>query len=152
MFCQNCGAFDTDEAKFCSRCGESLSEAPKRERFPLLRIWKCDAFRGLSGPLGLLPDSHQGSLRKIRSLCGLFILSVALFAFLIIVTGSGTGLRVGLITFPMIGILAVLFMVVCGRILRESDSAISRVENPQPSRAEKPESQDQKDQIEWNIE
>jgi hypothetical protein len=152
MFCQNCGAFDTDEAKFCSRCGESLSEAPKRERFPLLRIWKCEAFRGWAGSLMSLSDSHQASLRMLRSFCGLFILSAALFAFLIIVTGSGSGLRVGLITLLMFGIVAFLFMVMCGRILRELDSVTSRVGNPGTSMAEKPESQDQKDQIEWNIE
>jgi hypothetical protein len=151
MFCQNCGAFDTEEAKFCSRCGESLSEATRRGRLPHLRIWESGAFvKGFDFFRVFLDlSSHPSSLKTIRFLYRLSILSVVLSAFLFIVIGFESSERFGLITLLMIAALAFLFVVMCSRIVLELGSIISRMENPKTARADNLES---KDQIEWNIE
>jgi hypothetical protein len=151
MFCQNCGAFDTDDAKFCSRCGESLSETPEKEGFLLHRMRKWESFRECSRSLRSLFDSRQPVLRIMRALCGLFILSAALLAALIVVTGSGTSLKLGLIMLLMIGSLAFLFMVMCGRVILELDSVLSRMGKPRIPVTANPEPEDQKDPIEWHI-
>ena len=151
MFCQNCGAFDTDGAKFCSQCGESLSEVPRKERFPRLRIWKSGAFlEGLDFFRVLLDFSfHQSFSRKIGILYKLSIFSAVLFALLFVLMGFVTSRRFGLFTFLMIALLAFLFMVTWSRVILELVSVISRMEGRKTPMGEKSES---RDQIEWNIE
>jgi hypothetical protein len=151
MFCQNCGAFDTDEAKFCSLCGESLSEVPRRERFPHLRIWKSKAFlKGLNFFKVLLDFSfHQSFSKKIGVFYKLSIFSAILLALLIVLMGFGISRRFGLITFVMIALLVFLFMVTWSRVILELVSVISRMESRKTPMGEKLES---RDQIEWNTE
>jgi hypothetical protein len=151
MFCQNCGAFDTDGAKFCSLCGESLSEVSRRERFPHLRIWKSGAFlEGLNFFRVLLDFSfHQSFSKKIGVLYKLSIFSAVLFALLFVLMGFATSRRFGLFTFLMIAFLACLFMVTWSRVILELVSVISHMESRKTPMGEKLES---RDQIEWNIE
>ena len=151
MFCQNCGAFDTDEAKYCSLCGESLSQVPRRERFPHLRIWKSGAFLvGLNFFRVLLDFSfHQSFSRKLGILYKLSIFSAVLFALLFLLMGFVTSRWFGLFTFLMIAFLTFLFMVTWSRVILELVSVISRMESRKTPMAEKLES---RDQIEWNIE
>jgi len=151
MFCQNCGAFDTDEAKFCGLCGESLSEVPRRKRFPHLRNWKSGAFlEGLNFFRVLLDFSfHQSFSKKIGVLYKLSIFSAALFALLFVLMGFWTSRRFGLFSFLMIAFLAFLFMVTWSRVILELVSVISRMESRKTPTGEKLES---RDQIQWNIE
>jgi hypothetical protein len=150
MFCQNCGAFDTDEAKFCSLCGESLSEIPKRGRFRFLRIWKSVFLEGLNFLRVLVDFSfHQSFSKKIRILYKLSIFSAVLFALLFVLMGFGISLRFGLFTFLMIAFLAFLFMATWSRVILELVSVISCMESRKSPQGEKLES---RDQIEWNIE
>ena len=151
MFCQNCSAFDTDDAKFCSRCGESLSEVPGREGFLHLRTRKSRAFsQGLNFFRVLLdfPFQHS-SFKMIGFLYRLSIFSAFLFALLFVVISFETSQRFGLFTLLMIASLAFLFMVMCSRITLELVSAIFRAADHKTRPAEKLES---KDQIEWNVE
>jgi hypothetical protein len=151
MFCQNCGAFDTDEAKFCSQCGESLSEVPRKERFPRLRIWKSRAFlEGLNFFRVLFDFSfHQSFSKKIRVLYKLSIFSAVFFALLFVLMGFGISRRFGLFTFLMIAFLTFLFMATWSRVILELVSVISHMETRKTPTNEKLES---RDQIEWNIE
>lgn len=151
MFCQNCGAFDTDEAKFCGLCGESLSEVPRKERFPHLRIWKSGVFlEGLNFFRVLLDFSfHQSFSKKIGVLYKLSIFSAILFAFLFVLMGFVTSRRFGLFTFLVIAFLAFLFIVTWSRVILELVSVISHMESPKAPMGEKMGS---RDQIEWNIE
>ena len=150
MFCQNCGAFDTDEAKFCSLCGESLIEVPRKERFLLLRIWKSKAFLERLNFFRVLLDFsiHQSFSKKIRVFYRLSIFSAVLFALLFVLMGFGISRRFGLFTFLMIAFLAFLFMVTWSRIILELVSVISHLESRKTPMGEKLES---RDQIEWNI-
>jgi hypothetical protein len=151
MFCQNCGAFDTGEAKFCSQCGESLTEVPRRKRFFQLRISKSGAFlEGLNFFRVLFDFSfHQSFSRKIGTLYKLSIFSAVLFALLFVLMGFVTSRRFGLFTFLMIAFLTFLFMVTWSRVILELVSVISRMEGRKTPMGEKSES---RDQIEWNIE
>ena len=151
MFCQNCGAFDTDEARFCSQCGESLSEVPKKERFPHLQIWKSGTLlEGLKFFRVLLDFSfHQSFSGKIGVLYKLSIFSAVLFALLFLLMGFVTSRWFGLFTFLMIAFLTFLFMVTWSRVILELVSVISRIESRKTQMAEK---SDPRDHIEWNIE
>jgi len=151
MFCQNCSAFDTDDAKFCSQCGESLTEVPKKERFPHLRIWKRRAFlQGLNFIRVLFnASSHPSSSRKIGILYRLSILMPALFVLLFMVMSMQSSQRFGLFILLMIASLTFLFMVMCSRLILELVLVILRTENHKAPLAKKMES---RDQIEWNVE
>jgi glucan phosphoethanolaminetransferase (alkaline phosphatase superfamily) len=151
MFCQNCGAFDTEEAKFCSQCGESLNEVPRKEKFPRLRIWRSRAFlEGVNFFRALFDFSfHQSFSKKIRVLYKLSLFSAFFFALLFILMGFGISQRFGLFTFLMIAFLTFLFMATWSRVILELVSAISHMETRKTPASEKLEP---RDQIEWNIE
>ena len=151
MFCQNCGAFDTEEAKFCSQCGESLSEVPRKGRYPRLQIWKSRTFLEAFNFFRVLFDFsfHQSFSKKIRVLYKLSIFSAVFFALLFVLMGFGISRRFGLLTFLMIAFLTFLFMATWSRVILELVSVISHMETRKTPTNEKLES---RDQIEWNIE
>jgi hypothetical protein len=151
MFCQNCGAFDTGEAKFCSQCGESLSEVARKERFPRLRIWKSRAFLGGLNFFRVLFDFsfHQSFSRKIGVLYKLSIFLAVFSGLLFVLMGFGISPRFGLFTFLTIAFLTFLFIAMWGRLILELVSVISHIEIQKGPTSEKLES---RDQIEWNIE
>jgi hypothetical protein len=139
MFCQNCSAFDTDDARFCSRCGESLIEVQKKERFLHLRIWKRRAFlQGLNFVRVLFNFSfHPSSSKMIGFLYRISILSATLFALPFVIMSFQTSQRFGLFTLLMIASLTFLFMVMCTRVILELFTVILRIENHKPSLSEK---------------
>lgn len=151
MFCQNCSAFDTDDAKFCSQCGESLSEVPRREGFLHLRTRKS---RAISQGLNFLrvlfdfPFQHS-SFKMIGFLYRLSILSAFLFVLLFVVINLETSQRFGLFTLLVIASLTFLFMVTCSRVILELVLVIFRTTDHMTRLAAKLES---RDQIEWNVE
>ena len=150
MFCQNCSAFDADDAKYCSQCGESLSEVPKREGFLYHRTRKSRVFsQGLNFFRVLLdfPFQHS-SFKMIGFLYSLSILSAFLFALLLVVISLETSQRFGLFTLLMIASLTFLFMVACSRVILELVLAIFRTTDHMTRLAEK---LDSRDQIEWNV-
>jgi hypothetical protein len=150
MFCQNCSAFDTDDAKFCSQCGESLIEIPRRERFLHLRIWKRRAFLQVSNFLKVLLDFsfHRSSSKMIGFLYRLSILWAVLLVLLFVLVSLQAQQRYGLLIILMIASLTFLFMVMCSRIILESFLVIFHIANDKTLRGEKSES---RDQIDWNI-
>jgi len=151
MFCQNCGALDTDDAKFCSRCGESLSEVSRKEKFSQLRVWERKGFLQWLNFFRVLVDFsfHQSSSRMIGFLYRLSLLLAALLVLLFVVISFETSQRFGLFTLLIIATLTFLFMVTCSRVLLELVLVIFRTANHKASPMEKSES---RDQIEWNIE
>jgi hypothetical protein len=150
MFCQNCSAFDTDDAKFCSQCGESLIEIPRKERSLGFRIWKSRAFlQGLNLFTILLDFSfHRSSSRMIRFLYKLSVVTAVLFALLLVVMSFQTSSRFGLFTILIIAFLTFLYMVTCSRVILESFLVIFRMGNHKTPTPEKSESQDP---IDWDI-
>ena len=151
MFCQNCSAFDTDDAKFCSRCGESLSEVSRKEKFAQLRIWKRKGFLQMLSFFRVLVDFsfHQSSSRMIGFLYRLSLLSAALLVLLFVVVSFETSQRFGPFTLLIIAGLTFLFMVTYSRVLLELVVVIFRTANHNAPPMEKSES---RDQIEWNVE
>jgi len=150
MFCQNCSAFDTDDAKFCSQCGESLIEIPRRERLPHLRIWERKAFLQMLNFFKVLLDFsfHQSPSKMIGFLYRLSILWAVLLVLLFVLVSLQAQQRYGLFIILMIASLTFLFMVMCSRVILESFLVIFHMANNKPPPAEKLES---KDQIDWNI-
>ena len=151
MFCQNCSAFDTDDAKFCSQCGESLSQVSRKKRFAHFRIWRSGGFLQVLNFFGvLLGFSFQRSSSKmIGFFYRLSLLSAVLLALLFVIISFETSQRFGLFTLLIIASLTFLFMVTCSRVILELVLVISRMVNHKAPQVGKLES---KDQIEWNIE
>jgi len=149
MFCQNCGYFDTNDARFCSRCGESLAEAAGKEGPSHLHSRGGRALHGKTGFFKGLRDFQPPSLGRMRFLYKLFIPVVALFALLSFVTGFQTSQGFGLIVLLLIVAFAFLFTLTCDRITLELGATRPGAESRQASAAPKVESNDQ---IEWNIE
>jgi hypothetical protein len=150
MFCQNCSAFDTDDARFCTQCGESLIEIPRRERFLHLRTWKRRAFLQVSNFFKLLLDFsfHRSSSKMIGFLYRLSILWAVLLVLLFVLMSLQTQQPYGLLIILMIASLIFLFMVMCSRVILESFLVIFHMANDKSLRGEKLES---KDRIDWNI-
>jgi hypothetical protein len=151
MFCQNCGAFDADDAKFCSQCGESLIEVPRREGFFHLRIRKSRTFSQGLNFLRVLLDFpfHRSSFKMIGFLYRLSILSAFLFALLFVVVSLETSQRFGLSILLLIAFLGFLSIVTVNRVILELVLVIFRAADQKTPLAEGLES---KDQIEWNVE
>jgi hypothetical protein len=150
MFCQNCSAFDTDDAKFCSKCGESLIEIPRRERFLHLRTWKRRAFLQVLNFFKVLLDFsfRRSSSKMIGFLYRLSILWAVLLVLLFALMSLQTPQQYGLLIILMIASLTFLFMVMCSRVILESFLVIFHMANHKTLHAEKSES---RDRIDWNI-
>ena len=150
MFCQNCNAFDTDDAKFCSQCGESLIEIPKRERFLHLRTWKRrPSLQTLIFFKVLLDFSfHRSSSKMIGFLYKLSILWAVLLVLLFVLVSLQTQQRYGLLMILVIAPLTFLFMVMCSRVILESFLFSFHRASYKDLPAEKTEP---RDQIDWNI-
>jgi hypothetical protein len=150
MFCQNCSAFDTDDAKFCSQCGESLIEIPRRERFLHLRTWKRRAFLQVLNFFRVLLDFsfHRSSSKMIGFLYRLSILWAVLLLLLFVLMSLQIQQPYGLLIILMIASLTFLFMVMGSRVILESFLVIFHMANDRPLAGEKLES---RDRIDWNI-
>ena len=150
MFCQNCSAFDMDDAKFCSQCGESLIGIPRREKFLQLRTWKRRPFLQMLNFFKVLLDFsfHRSSSKMIGFLYKLSILWAVLLVLLFVLVSLQAQQRYGLFIILMIASLTFLFMVMCSRIILESFLVIFHMASDKTPPAEKLES---KDRIDWNI-
>ncbi len=150
MFCQNCSAVETEDAKFCRDCGESLSEAPKGRKISPLRIWRSGQFLEKLNSLKILFDFsfRQSASIKIRSVYRLLILTAAGIAFASIAIGFNVPNWFGIITLFISASLTFLFMVAFIRVFLNFFTVVSRIEDQRDRREGKSES---RDEIEWNI-
>jgi len=150
MFCQNCSAFDMDDAKFCSQCGESLIGIHGRERFLQLRTWKRRPFLQVLDFLKVLLDFsfHRSSSKMIGFLYKLSVLWAVLLVLLFVLMSLQTQQRYGLLMILVTAPLTFLFMVTCSRVIFESFLVSFHRVNYKNLPAEKMEP---RDQIDWNI-
>lgn len=150
MFCQNCGAVETDDAKFCRDCGESLGEVSKRKRFPLLTIWRREQLLGKLNSVKSLFDFSfcQSAPKKIRSVYRLSLLTAAGIALASIAIGFTVSYRFGLCALFISASLTFLFIIAFNRVILDFLTVDPRFEDQRNRSVDRSES---RDEIEWNI-
>lgn len=147
MFCQNCSAVETDGAKFCRDCGESLSEGT---RFHLFGVWKNWRFRGKGDFLKALLDFlfHPSPSKRIGVVYRLSVLTAASIAFSSIVIGFHVCRWFGLFTLLISAPLIFLLVVALSRLILDFFMVSPRIGDQRGRPADQSES---RDEIEWNI-
>jgi hypothetical protein len=151
MFCANCGASNTDDAKFCVNCGESLSENLDARRSSLPRglkdvlfIKKADFFH----PLSNFSFSQFVTTKIIKFLYGFSIIAAGLMAILFVIFGFSTSMGFGVFALLVGAPLIFLLTMICSRVVLEIIIVIFRIaENTAP----KGEKSEPKDSIQWNV-
>ena len=152
MFCTNCGAPTTEDAKYCANCGESVMD-PERGGIHL-PPWILKAFSFFK-KLSLLKTLFDFSfdqfitLKMVKFLYALSILFAGLVAFFLILLGlhasTGFGMVALLVGAPLIFLLTIIY----SRIFLEMVITVYRLTDQPANSEERPEA---KDSIQWNIE
>jgi hypothetical protein len=156
MFCTNCGASNKDDAMSCVNCGESLSEDQIEESLSRIRGLRSVSIRkkvDLLRALFSLSFNQWVSLKLVKFLYGLSILSAGLIAIFFVMMGFKISIWFGIFSLLIGAPLIFLLIVICSRILLETILVIFRMadhitEIPMPNTEEKSESNDT---IHWNI-
>ena len=156
MFCTNCGASNKDDAMSCINCGESLSEDQIEENLSHIRGLrgvsihkKLDLLRALFS----LSFNQWVSLKLVKFLYGLSILSAGLIAIFFVMMGFKISMWFGIFSLFIGAPLIFLLIVIYSRILLEMILVIFRMadhmtEITMTNTEEKSESNDT---IHWNI-
>ena len=150
MFCQNCSTFDTDDARFCRQCGESLGETSTGRDLLPFRIWRKGASPGKQSFIGGLFDLsfERSALKRVGFIYRLAIVMAAASAFASIVIGFKISNWIGLFTLLVIAPLMLLFIMAFSRVILELFLIAARLSDRRNRGAEKARSGDE---IEWNI-
>ena len=156
MFCTNCGASNKDDAKQCVNCSESLRDNQMEDRLSRLRVLNDGSSFSKVGFLHPLLDfsfNQSVTVKMMKFLYLLSILSAGLMALFFIIAGFGTsiwfGIFVLLIGAPVVFLLAVIF----SRVFLEMILVVFRMADHvagqgTASAKEKPES---REGIQWNV-
>lgn len=156
MFCTNCGTSNKDDAKSCINCGESLSDVHIEEKLPHARglgnrsvLKKLDLLQALFD----FSFNRLVSLRIMKFLYGLSILSAGLIALFFVIMGFKVSMWFGIFSLFIGAPLIFLLTVTYSRVLLEMILVIfhmadHRVEIGMANTEEKSESSDH---IQWNI-
>ncbi len=151
MFCTCCGASNLDDAEFCVNCGESTSQAQRKEKPSSPKGLKDVSVLKKGGFLQALfdfPFNHFFTPKIIKLLYGLSIFSAGLIAVLFIIFGfsasTGFGIFALLVGAPLIFLLAVIYSRICLELM----IVIFRIADHLAKRGEKSEP---KDGIQWNV-
>ncbi len=148
MFCQNCSAFDTSDARFCRRCGESLIEA--KSGLSIFSLLRRRSFLGKNFLIRSLFDlSFQPPAPKlVKSVYGLSLFTAAALFLNCILSGLEAPPWLRRLLLLVSAPLACLLLVAFARILLELVSVLSRLEHQRELPQQKKEP---KDEIEWHI-
>lgn len=150
MFCKNCHASNEDDARYCIHCGATLS-AVRRVMLLFRKRWFDAALSLNRVPLlsSLFDVSFkQGfSIKIIRLIYGLSILSAVLVALLSIIAGFYSSSLFGIFMLLIGGPLLLLLIVLYSRIVLEVILFHFRTD-PETKTEEQPASTEG---IEWNV-
>jgi hypothetical protein len=156
MFCTNCGASNKDDAMSCINCGESLSEDQIKESLSRIRGLrgvsihkKVDLLRALFS----LSFNQKVSLKLVKFLYGLSILSAGLIAIFFVMMGFKISMWFGIFSLLIGAPLIFLLIVIYSRILLEMILVIFRMADhiTEITMANAEEKSESRDSIQWNI-
>ncbi len=154
MFCMHCGTANTESARSCINCAQSLSEVQVERRLSRPRARNVE----------LLPDLLDFSFRRLVSprmvkfLYALAILLAGFTALFFIVVGFRTSIWFGIFALLIGAPLTFLLMLVSSRVLLETILMIFRIADhtanigiPNISLPVKEERPEPRDSIQWNV-
>jgi len=130
MFCSNCGAQNSDEAKFCVKCGETFGETRKEEKPFDAKAIKNQLFDKKTGFFGALFDfsfTDFVTSKIIKFLYGLSIFLIGLTTLVFVVISFGASPVVGVLTLLIVGPLVFILGVIYTRVLLEIIMVIFRI-------------------------
>jgi len=96
MFCTNCGAENKDDAKFCVKCGQTISEVPGGGKPSTAKVLKDEFSQKGAGFFQALFDfsfTDFVTSKIIKLLYGLSIFFSGIFALILLVIFLGGGFR-----------------------------------------------------------
>jgi Domain of unknown function (DUF4282) len=151
MYCIHCGASNRDDLKTCVNCGEQLDDDNDEGKLSRLRFLKNLSLLNKVDFLRRLFDFSFGqliSLKMIRFLYALSILSAGIIALSVVILGLKISMGFGMIAFFIGAPLIFLLSVVSCRIFLEMALLVFHLSDPLDKMEEK---QKSKDNLEWRI-
>ena len=156
MFCTHCGASNKDDASLCANCNESLGDDPVKGKLSRLKVSKnSSSFNQVKflHPLFDFSFNQFVTINLIKFLYLLSILSAALMALFLIVSGFGTSIGLGIFALLIGAPVVFLLTVISSRVFLEMALVVfraagHRAEKGTVNAKEKPES---RDGIQWNV-
>ena len=156
MFCTHCGTSNTDDAKLCINCNESLGDNPIEEKLSRLRSSNNPSSflnARFLRPLFDFSFHQRVTIKMIKFFYFLSVLSAGLFALSIVLTGFSASIGFGifalLIGAPVVFLLTVIscrvFLEMVLVVFRMADHAAGRRMVGVKQRSES------RDGIEWNV-
>jgi hypothetical protein len=132
MFCSNCGAQNSDEAKFCVKCGETFGETHKEEKLISIdtKAIKNQLFDKKTGFFGALFDfsfTDFVTSKIIKFLYGLSIFLIGLTTLILVVFSFAGGPIVGVFTLLIGGPLMFILGIIYTRVLLEIIMVIFKI-------------------------
>jgi hypothetical protein len=137
MFCSNCGTANKDDARFCVKCGESLSEIKGEEKTSAAKVLKNELSQKGAGFFKALFDfsfTQFITSKIIKLLYGLSILSSGILALILLIFFLLAGFRqsaaagiLALIVGTPICFLIFLVLVIYARVFLEIIIVVFRI-------------------------
>ena len=156
MYCMHCGAPNKDDAKFCVKCDESLSDIQIVETLARPRVLNNVSYLKKINLLQALFDFSFHQLISIRIMKFLFALSIfiaSLMALLFVIVGFHASRVLGFFSIFIGAPLIFLLVVIYSRVLLEIVLVVSRLPDHIASAgmADTEEESPPRDSIQWNV-
>jgi len=130
MFCTNCGSANKDEAKFCVKCGLTLTEVSEGEKPSAAKVLKDEFSQKGTGFFQALFDfsfTEFVTTKIIKLLYGLTLFFAGITALILIIIGFSAHPGVGIVTLLILAPLLFFISVIYGRVLLEIIIVIFRI-------------------------
>jgi len=130
MFCTNCGAENKDDAKFCVKCGQTISEVPGEGRPSTAKVLKDEFSQKGVGFFQALFDfsfTEFVTSKIIKLLYGLTIFFAGITALILIIIGFSVHAGAGIVALLIFAPLIFLISVIYGRVILEIIIVIFRI-------------------------
>jgi hypothetical protein len=156
MFCTNCGASNKDDAKLCVNCSESLRNNQIEEKLSRPRVLndvssfnKVDFLR----PLFDFSFNQLVTIKMMKFLYILSILSAGLMALFLIIVGFETSIWVGIFALLIGAPVVFLLTVISSRVFLEMILVVFRMADHMADigMANIKEKAESRDGIQWNV-
>ncbi len=156
MFCTNCGASNKDDAKLCVNCSESLRDNQIEEKLSRPRVLndvssfnKVDFLR----PLFDFSFNQLVTIKMMKFLYILSILSAGLMALFLIIVGFETSIWVGIFALLIGAPVVFLLTVISSRVFLEMILVVFRMADHMADigMANIKEKAESRDGIQWNV-
>jgi hypothetical protein len=156
MFCTNCGASNKDDAKLCVNCSESLRNNQIEEKLSRPRVLNdVSSFNKVDflHPLFDFSFNQLVTIKMMKFLYILSILSAGLLALFLIIVGFETSIWVGIFALLIGAPVVFLLTVISSRVFLEMILVVFRMADHMADigMANIKEKAESRDGIQWNV-